>query len=275
MDKHDLVFKDQKQAQKFLDLLMLACNNNRIWENKGHSPEELVKMQAGKRLEENPEPVINQPKNPGPNQPCPCGSGKKFKKCCALIKMSGRAQLFPDERKLFYETFYKLLDFVNQKYKIFNMRIKPIYPAYHDETQLHKIREKLWENPKVIGEFMNSTGSLSPEETFLLQSWEKNHVKGRFFLMKYEPEYAVFMRMEEGFPQTLYAVKGMTTSIAEVMQRRLPVMLETVLLPFKDKIIYDSYMGSHPVGFGEGLRKALEDDFNAAEKQYGITARLP
>jgi len=66
----------------------------------------------------------------------------------------------------------------------------------------------------------------------------------------------------------------LTTSIAEAMQRRLPVMLETVLLPFKDKIIYDSYMGSHPVGFGEGLRKAFEDDFNTAEKQYGITTRL-
>ena len=275
MDKYNLVFKDQKQAQEFLDLLVCAKNNDRIWENKGHSPEELMKMQTSKQSRENTEPVINQHKKPGPNHPCPCGSGKKFKKCCALVGMSGRAQLSPDERKLFYETFYKLLDFVNQKYKIFNFRIKPVYPAYHDETQLHKIREKLWKNPKVISEFLAVfSGSLSGEEIRLLQSWEKNHVKGSFILMKYEPDCAVFMRMEESFQQTLYAVKGMTTSIAEAMNRRLPVMLDTVLLPFKDKIIYDSYIATREVGFGDGIRKMLEDEFNAAEKQYGITARF-
>jgi uncharacterized protein YecA (UPF0149 family) len=29
-----------------------------------------------------PEPVVAAPKI-GRNEPCPCGSGKKFKKCCA------------------------------------------------------------------------------------------------------------------------------------------------------------------------------------------------
>jgi SEC-C motif-containing protein len=34
-----------------------------------------------KTLREGPAPVINAPKI-GRNDPCPCGSGKKFKKCC-------------------------------------------------------------------------------------------------------------------------------------------------------------------------------------------------
>ncbi|MGR9117332.1 MAG: SEC-C metal-binding domain-containing protein [Gammaproteobacteria bacterium] len=25
---------------------------------------------------------MNPPKKPGRNDPCPCGSGKKYKKCC-------------------------------------------------------------------------------------------------------------------------------------------------------------------------------------------------
>src|SRR3954471_12140918 len=29
-----------------------------------------------------PQPLINPFKNVGRNDPCPCGSGKKFKKCC-------------------------------------------------------------------------------------------------------------------------------------------------------------------------------------------------
>ena len=28
------------------------------------------------------QPVRNKDKKVGPNDPCPCGSGKKYKKCC-------------------------------------------------------------------------------------------------------------------------------------------------------------------------------------------------
>ena len=31
------------------------------------------------------EPIKNTRRRPGRNDPCPCGSGKKFKKCC-LVK---------------------------------------------------------------------------------------------------------------------------------------------------------------------------------------------
>lgn len=36
---------------------------------------------------------------PGRNDPCPCGSGKKFKRCC-LLKASGDSGSSPDEKKL-------------------------------------------------------------------------------------------------------------------------------------------------------------------------------
>ncbi|MGL5512315.1 MAG: SEC-C metal-binding domain-containing protein [Sporomusa sp.] len=270
MEKHKLVFGSEKQVQNFLDTLMLAKNNTRMWENKGHTPKEMAKLLASRR----PKESIIQPKKVGLNAPCPCGSGKKYKKCCARIKNSGAAQLSHSERKLFYETWYKLLDFVNQKHNIFNIRIKPIYPSYHDEPQLHKIREKLWVSPKVIGEFLSSTDSLSDEEIRLLQSWEKHHIKGQFVLVKYEPEYAVLMRMDEGKAPKLYAVKGMTTSIAEAMHCRLPVMLETVLLPFGDRIVYDSFMASHAIEFGGGIRDMFEDEYAKSKDKYGIITKL-
>jgi len=36
-------------------------------------------------------------------------------------------------------------------------------------------------------------------------------------------------------------------------------MLETVLLPFGGLIIYDSFMGSHPIEFGGGVIDMFED----------------
>jgi uncharacterized protein YecA (UPF0149 family) len=35
-------------------------------------------------LEEIPEPVRNSEPKVGRNEPCPCGSGKKFKHCCLM-----------------------------------------------------------------------------------------------------------------------------------------------------------------------------------------------
>jgi hypothetical protein len=41
------------------------------------------------------EPVVNPYRNVGRNDPCPCGSGKKFKKCC-LTGAAGAAAMEPD-----------------------------------------------------------------------------------------------------------------------------------------------------------------------------------
>jgi hypothetical protein len=34
-------------------------------------------------------------KKPGRNDPCPCGSGKKFKKCCETTMLGGRFKASP------------------------------------------------------------------------------------------------------------------------------------------------------------------------------------
>ena len=107
-----------------------------------------------------------------------------------------------------------------------------------------------------------------------MKSWEKRHVKGQFALIKYAPDYAVFMRGDKGKAAKLYAVKGMTTSIAEAMHRKLPVMLETVLLPFGDKIIYDSFMGSHAVEFGGNATEMFEEEYAKSMQTHGLITKL-
>ena len=274
LKRHGFVFHDIEQSRKFLNLIVNAKNNTRIWENKGHTPEELHTI-LQKELRSKPQEVtINRPKKLGPNEPCPCGSGRKYKHCCGHIAKTGSAQLSFSERKFFYETWYKLLDFVNRKYGILNIKIDPVYPSRHDEMQLHKIRERLWQNPELITEFTGSGGTLSKEETGLLLSWEKRHIKGLYMLIRYEPDGAVLMRTDKGEESRLYAVKGMTTSIAEAMSSRLPVMLETVLLPFNDKIIYDSFIASYSVSFGEGIKNSLDEEYNEVKEKYGLASTL-
>ncbi len=101
-----LNFTAEKDFNKFLELLVDLANNTRIWENNGHTPAELFEEYEkedlmplpekdfvvdekeigkedgkGNEKEKKQTPVVKEDK-PGRNDPCPCGSGKKFKKCC-------------------------------------------------------------------------------------------------------------------------------------------------------------------------------------------------
>lgn len=59
-------------VQEFLALIANVSNNTRLWSNNGHTPNELHRQEAS---------VVERRKI-GRNDPCPCGSGKKYKKCC-------------------------------------------------------------------------------------------------------------------------------------------------------------------------------------------------
>jgi len=105
-----LDFTAEQDLNKFLELLVDLANNTRIWENNGHTPEELFEQYEQEHLiplpekeflfaekeigkkdgkgkgkekgkEKKQQPVVKEDE-PGRNEPCPCGSGKKYKKCC-------------------------------------------------------------------------------------------------------------------------------------------------------------------------------------------------
>jgi hypothetical protein len=50
----------------------------------GKLRERFARMRQVARQRLVPEPVSSSPASVGRNEPCPCGSGKKFKRCCAV-----------------------------------------------------------------------------------------------------------------------------------------------------------------------------------------------
>jgi len=90
--------------------------------------------------------------------------------------------------------------------------------------------------------------------------------------IEYQPEYAVAIASDEQGEDRLYGVKGISNSVANTLQRNLPAQIETVLLPFKGKIIYDSFMGSMPIGYAEGAKAAFREMYDKAIKHGIITS---
>ena len=85
-------FRDIDHVNEVLRLVMDFHNNMRLWENNGHTPHEIFEMFEKPFLRPLPEKPfsfdetnvidIKTRQKIGRNDPCPCGSGKKFKKCC-------------------------------------------------------------------------------------------------------------------------------------------------------------------------------------------------
>jgi uncharacterized protein YecA (UPF0149 family) len=73
IEKHGLMNK--QQTTDVLQMMMDVNNHARCWVNNGFTPSELAQeygLPASRPFH----------KKTGPNDPCPCGSGKKYKKCC-------------------------------------------------------------------------------------------------------------------------------------------------------------------------------------------------
>lgn len=81
-----LAISSLETLQKLMDVVVVLMNNTREWYLRGYTSEELFAQEKKELL---PLPtkkdnVIQLPahKKVGRNDPCPCGSGKKYKRCC-------------------------------------------------------------------------------------------------------------------------------------------------------------------------------------------------
>lgn len=100
LEQHQL---DIDQVQKLLDLYMRFGNYSRLRWNLGHTPQEIFEMHqihdSEISLDENMspypeipfektpvlEPVVRMTPKINRNDPCPCGSGQKYKRCCGKL----------------------------------------------------------------------------------------------------------------------------------------------------------------------------------------------
>ena len=70
---------DDAHLNRVLKLLTNMHNSIPSWMNNGWAPDELADAQKGRRTFYNGD---GSRMKVGRNDPCPCGSGKKYKNCC-------------------------------------------------------------------------------------------------------------------------------------------------------------------------------------------------
>lgn len=81
MENSKVTMPNKEKAGEMVRLLVGVMNNTRLWSNNAMTCEELRMNYSGLGLKEKKSQPIRVHKV-GRNDPCPCGSGKKYKKCC-------------------------------------------------------------------------------------------------------------------------------------------------------------------------------------------------
>ncbi|MDH8678715.1 SEC-C metal-binding domain-containing protein [Fusibacter bizertensis] len=97
LESFGIRFKSRGDIDKFIKFYTEVVNHTRIWVNRGYTPVELRKLttpSATPSATSTTIPMRNgydggsvnasdlPTKKVGRNEPCPCGSGKKYKRCC-------------------------------------------------------------------------------------------------------------------------------------------------------------------------------------------------
>ena len=146
------------------------------------------------------------------------------------------------------------------------------YSGQPPEARL-KVHKAFLDDIDIIEKFIDENpAALTEEELEIIHSWH-HLVSGTFYIFRYLKNYTIFLSSED---QTIaYGVLALTDPIEDLIGPYLPVMVETTLLPFKDKIVYDSLLSGFNILFGGGMRRSLKDNYENAKKQLGIVTSLP
>ena len=142
----------------------------------------------------------------------------------------------------------------------------------HPVNERVQVRDQLYQNIELIDSFLNDNPfHFSAEELGIVRSW-KHFIRDRFYLFRHLKKYSIFLNSSSS-PKP-YGVLSISDSLKDLFPY-VPVMIETVLLPFKGQIIYDGYIGAHSISFGGGIRSGFKDSYNEAKATYGIITSLP
>lgn len=178
--------------------------------------------------------------------------------------------LSESDAKRFYTIWLSLLHYVNQK--------KSVVTTYPDNwndagsvavEDVVEIREVLWNELTLIDQYVaDNPENLSEADLAIATSW-KDRITGNFYIFRYLKNLAVFLDDDKA-----YGVLGISNSFEDMFGDYLPIFVQTVLIPFEDKIIYDSLIAPYPVTFGSGIRSSLNDTYRRIQEREGIITNL-
>jgi len=169
---------------------------------------------------------------------------------------------------LYFKLMRSLQFYANQKHGIM-----PDFDNLEDFSALPQSermgpREAVYDNPEIIDQFTaDNPDGFSAEELAIVKSW-KHFLQTSFFIERFLKNYAIFIAKDQ-----VYAVLGLAEPL-DLIVPHTPAMVETVLLPFKGKIIYDGTLNMYNIFFGGGTKRRFKETYMTAKQNDRIIHSL-
>ena len=229
------------------------------------------------------------------NDPCPCGSGKKYKKCCrkaweyplstlSTQKILSKPRLSIDEVKDYYQLFNKLMVFVQNDYAIkndkkclnnvFEVQYNGTYAANYDlmeSGEIVKIIQHLSNNRDFVSLFMNKHKSeLTNEELKTYKAWS-HFLHVECLIMQTHNNAQVFAWDTKA--HKIYLVYGLYDPLASIIPK-FPFLGDMILFPFKGRIIFDGLLMGQDVDYGNNTLRMMVDEYTEDIQSNGIILEI-
>ena len=174
---------------------------------------------------------------------------------------------------LFYKLMVGLQSYVCEQLDLYPQVHSPEEYRQLDQQAKLVVRNELYNQPELIDAFVKANPLTLPiAELAIVQHWQ-NFVAGDFYVERYLPSYSIWIAAAP--PANVYAVYGIAQPIEAIIEHvYLPLRVNSVLLPFQDKIIYDGFLSTYPTRLGGPLNATLRDEYISAKQQGRIIERL-
>ena len=179
--------------------------------------------------------------------------------------------LSQEDAQLFFDLMWGLQRYANQRGRILKDFASPMEYGELPAEKKIKVRDALWKNPGLIDDYVKENPeSLAENHLEIIRSW-KRFIKGEFFILRHLKRHTIFI----GNKDQVYGVLGLFDPLEDIVPGfALPVVTETVLLPFKGWIVYDGLLKSYAISFGGGIRSDLNHTYMAAKQKDRIITTL-
>ena len=156
------------------------------------------------------------------------------------------------------------MDFVNRMYHVCPETEKIDPSQGVDPRDAKAIANYLWSHTEVIEEYL-AVAELPNEYAQIVAGW-KQCKPGRYILERHLKKGSVFIAAED---EAVYMVKGLFSTWSEMLGNS-PVLLDAVLLPFRDSIISDGLVVPYRIYFGKGAREGFKEEYMNAKRAHTI-----
>lgn len=181
-------------------------------------------------------------------------------------------KLSEQDANLFYQLMWALQFYVNQKLQVLPaVKVLEDYAQNIELKDKAKVRNALYEHPDLIDAFLTENPQgFSDDQLEIVAQWKK-FIKGKFYIERMLKRYTIFI----GDNDAVYGVLGLQSDFDEIFySSQLPLLVEAVLLPFRDVIIYDGLLQGYNIFFGSGISGDLKETYLRAKQRGEIIESL-